>query len=101
VTKITARSVRPDSWNLSCKSVGNWHDQPQPANNQREASMMIGKFTQAADGCFEGDIIGLGLKLASITFSPVPAKQGNGPDFVVLETTKTAANTRSAPRGNA
>ena len=46
--------------------------------------MMIGKFTQATDGCFEGGIIGLGLKVASITFSPVPAKQGSGPDFVVL-----------------
>ena len=45
--------------------------------------MMIGKFTQAGDG-YQGDIIGLGLKVASITFSPVPAKQGSGPDFVVL-----------------
>jgi uncharacterized protein (DUF736 family) len=45
--------------------------------------MMIGKFSQDADG-YVGDIIGLGLNVASITFSPVPAKQGSGPDFVVL-----------------
>jgi uncharacterized protein (DUF736 family) len=45
--------------------------------------MMIGKFMQADEG-YVGNIIGLGLKVTSITFSPVPAKQGSGPDFVVL-----------------
>jgi uncharacterized protein (DUF736 family) len=45
--------------------------------------MMIGQFSQDGDG-YVGDMIGLGLKVASITFSPVPARQGSGPDFVVL-----------------
>jgi len=51
--------------------------------------MMIGKFTQQDDG-YVGDIIGLGLKVPSIIFSPVPAKQGSGPDFIVLENARAS-----------
>jgi len=45
--------------------------------------MMIGKFTQQGDS-YEGSLYALGLSLRIVRFSPVPAKQGNGPDFVVL-----------------
>jgi uncharacterized protein (DUF736 family) len=45
--------------------------------------MMIGKFIQGDDG-YIGSIQCLGLDMAEVTISPVPAKQGNGPDFVIL-----------------
>ena len=45
--------------------------------------MMIGKFTQADEG-YIGSIRCLGLDMAEVTISPVPAKQGNGPDFVII-----------------
>jgi len=44
---------------------------------------MIGKFTPASGG-YIGSIQSLGLDLAEVTISPVLAKQGNGPDFVIL-----------------
>jgi uncharacterized protein (DUF736 family) len=50
--------------------------------------MMIGKFSQDADG-YVDEITGFGLKVASVTFSPVPAQQGSGPDFVVLGNDET------------
>ena len=45
--------------------------------------MMIGKFIQGDDG-YIGSIQCLGLDMAEVTISPVPAKQGNGPDFAVV-----------------
>ena len=45
--------------------------------------MIIGKFKQQDDG-YAGSIYGLGLESAVCHLQPVPAKQGNGPDFVVL-----------------
>jgi uncharacterized protein (DUF736 family) len=47
--------------------------------------MMIGKFTQSGEG-YEGEITGFALKAVNITISPMPVKQGNGPDFVVSGT---------------
>ena len=44
---------------------------------------MIGKFTQNDDG-YTGNIHHMGLSLPVVTFSPMPVKQGNGPDFVVI-----------------
>src|SRR5271170_6463726 len=48
--------------------------------------MMIGKFTQNGDG-YTGSIHHMGLSLPAVTFSPMPIKQGNGPDFVVIGAT--------------
>jgi uncharacterized protein (DUF736 family) len=48
--------------------------------------MMIGKFTQNADA-YTGSINAMGLSLPAVTFSPMPVKQGNGPDFVVIGAT--------------
>jgi uncharacterized protein (DUF736 family) len=45
--------------------------------------MMIGNFRQQGD-LYTGSIYGLGFNVPYVVFSPVPAKQGNGPDFVVL-----------------
>lgn len=45
--------------------------------------MKIGKFTQDGDG-YTGSINTAGLSIAYVTFSPMPIKQGSGPDFVVL-----------------
>ncbi len=45
--------------------------------------MIIGKFTQDEDG-YAGSLYGIGLACQFVTFSPVPAKLGNGPDFVVF-----------------
>ena len=45
--------------------------------------MLIGKFTQQEHG-YIGIIRTAGLAVADVTFSPVPAKVGSGPDFVVL-----------------
>jgi uncharacterized protein (DUF736 family) len=45
--------------------------------------MMIGKFTQDGEG-YTGSINTAGLSIAYVTFSPMPVKQGSGPDFVVL-----------------
>jgi uncharacterized protein (DUF736 family) len=50
--------------------------------------MIIGKFTQQEDG-FIGWINTAGLGLADVRFSPMPVKQGNGPDFIVLGTGDT------------
>src|ERR1700733_5078503 len=47
--------------------------------------MIIGKFVQQDDS-YNGSIFGLGFAGRDVTFSPVPAKLGNGPDFVVLTT---------------
>ena len=44
--------------------------------------MIIGKFTQQ-DEVYAGSLYGIGLACRFVTFSPVPAKHGNGPDFVV------------------
>jgi len=45
--------------------------------------MIIGNFTQQEHG-YIGSIRTAGLAVADVTFSPVPAKSGSGPDFVVL-----------------
>jgi uncharacterized protein (DUF736 family) len=45
--------------------------------------MMIGKFTQDGDS-YTGSIYTAGLTIADVTISAVPAKRGDGPDFVVL-----------------
>jgi len=47
--------------------------------------MMIGKFTQH-DNSYTGSINTAGLSIPEATFSPVPVKRGDGPDFVVLGT---------------
>jgi uncharacterized protein (DUF736 family) len=44
--------------------------------------MIIGKFKQH-DDTYAGSIYGLGWRVPFVTFTPAPAKQGNGPDFVV------------------
>lgn len=49
---------------------------------------MIGKFHE--DGsAYVGCIYSAGLQLPSVTISPVPAKVGNGPDFVVIADEET------------
>ena len=45
--------------------------------------MKIGTFTQQEQG-YTGSIRTAGLAVADVTFSPVPAKLGSGPDFVIL-----------------
>jgi uncharacterized protein (DUF736 family) len=45
--------------------------------------MVIGKFTEA-EGGYRGVITALALHVDDISFSPVPVKQGDGPDFIVL-----------------
>ncbi len=45
--------------------------------------MIIGNFTRYDDG-YAGSIYGIGFGLPYVTFSPVPAKQDNGPDFLVI-----------------
>jgi uncharacterized protein (DUF736 family) len=45
--------------------------------------MQIGIFSQDGDG-YTGIINTAGLSITEVRFSPVPAKQGSGPDFVVL-----------------
>ena len=45
--------------------------------------MKIGTFTQQENG-YTGWINTAGLGLADVKFIPMPAKQGNGPDFVVI-----------------
>ena len=44
--------------------------------------MIIGKFTQQGD-VYAGNLYGIGFAIPYVVFSPVSAKQGNGPDFVV------------------
>ena len=45
--------------------------------------MKIGTFTQQEQG-YIGWIDTAGLRVADVTFSPMPIKQGSGPDFVIL-----------------
>jgi uncharacterized protein (DUF736 family) len=45
--------------------------------------MIIGKFIHEDDG-YTGVIYSIGLACRDVTFIPVPVKQGNGPDFVIL-----------------
>jgi len=45
--------------------------------------MVIGKFTHEGDG-YTGNIYGIGIACPDVTFSPVPAKLGSAPDFVVI-----------------
>jgi uncharacterized protein (DUF736 family) len=45
--------------------------------------MKIGTFTQQEDG-YTGLIDTAGLRVADVTFSPMPVKQGSGPDFIIL-----------------
>src|SRR6516165_2138935 len=45
--------------------------------------MMIGKFTSNGNG-YSGSIGSLSLDLADVTVTPVAAKQGSGPDFVLV-----------------
>lgn len=45
--------------------------------------MKIGTFSQLENG-YTGWINTAGLVLTDVTFSAVPAKQGSGPDFVIL-----------------
>lgn len=51
-------------------------------------SMIIGKFTQNGSG-YTGSIATAGLAIADVNFTPVPAKRGDGPDFVVLGDTRS------------
>ena len=44
--------------------------------------MIIGKFTQQGE-VYAGNLYGIGFAIPHIVFSPVSAKQGNGPDFVI------------------
>ena len=44
--------------------------------------MIIGKFKHE-NGGYAGELYGLGLGVRDVTFSPVPAKLGKGPDFVL------------------
>jgi uncharacterized protein (DUF736 family) len=46
--------------------------------------MKIGTFTQHGEG-YIGRISTGGLYLPEVTFSAVPVKQGNGPDFVIID----------------
>ena len=46
--------------------------------------MMIGKFAEKKDGSYTGQVSSFALKVAGMTFRPMPVKQGSGPDFVVL-----------------
>ena len=48
--------------------------------------MKIGTFTHEGDG-YTGSIATAGLNIAEVSFSPMPIKQGSGPDFVVLGAT--------------
>jgi uncharacterized protein (DUF736 family) len=50
---------------------------------QKEKHMVIGKFTQQGD-VYTGRLYSIGFACEYVTFSPVPAKLGKGPDFVVL-----------------
>jgi uncharacterized protein (DUF736 family) len=52
-------------------------------NKPGEAAMLIGTFTEAEDG-YRGVITALALHVDDVIFSPVPVKQGDGPDFIVL-----------------
>ena len=45
--------------------------------------MIIGTFRQDGD-IYIGSIYNIGFGVPWVTFNPVPAKQGNGPDFVVF-----------------
>jgi uncharacterized protein (DUF736 family) len=45
--------------------------------------MKIGSFTEQGAG-YAGSISTAGLSVVDVTFSPIPVKQGSGPDFVVL-----------------
>ena len=45
--------------------------------------MIIGKFTQKGE-VYAGNLYGIGFAIPYVVFSPVSAKQGNGPDFVVF-----------------
>ena len=47
--------------------------------------MIIGKFTQKGE-VYTGNLYGIGFAIPHVVFSPVSAKQGNGPDFVVSGT---------------
>jgi uncharacterized protein (DUF736 family) len=58
--------------------------QSRTAKSQKEKHMIIGNFKQHGDDLYAGSVYGMVLNVAYVTFSPVPAKQGNGPDFVVL-----------------
>jgi uncharacterized protein (DUF736 family) len=55
---------------------------PERAKAQKERIMMIGTFTQEGEG-YTGQITSFALHVSGMTFSPVPVKQGNGPDFIV------------------
>jgi uncharacterized protein (DUF736 family) len=57
--------------------------QSRAAKSQKEKHMIIGNFKQHGD-VYAGSLYGMALNVAYVTLSPVPAKQGNGPDFVVL-----------------
>lgn len=48
--------------------------------------MIIGNFKQQDDG-YTGSVLSIGFGANFVTFSPVPAKVGNGPDFVVQAVT--------------
>lgn len=45
--------------------------------------MKIGTFIEDGDG-YSGSISTAGLSITYVTFSPMPVKQGSGPDFVIL-----------------
>jgi uncharacterized protein (DUF736 family) len=45
--------------------------------------MIIGKFTQKGE-VYAGNLYGIGFAIPYVEFSPVSAKQGNSPDFVVF-----------------
>jgi uncharacterized protein (DUF736 family) len=51
-------------------------------------SMIIGKFSQQDGNGYKGSIATAGLYVPDVTFAPVPAKRGEGPDFVVLGNTR-------------
>jgi uncharacterized protein (DUF736 family) len=50
-------------------------------------SITIGKFAQSGSS-YTGSIATAGLSIADVNFTPVPAKRGDGPDFVVFGNTR-------------
>ena len=79
----STKSARLEVGNRSCKSLGNWHDRSkvvqQPKGGAHDDRKILAGRRRLCRRYHRP-----GLKVMLVTFSPVPAKQGDGPDFVVL-----------------